>query len=190
MPLASTRSRARAIAGVLAAFVAVACAGCDPEYNWREVRNSGDGFSVMLPGKPSQLTREIKLRELQVRMTMHGAKVNQSSFTVGVVPLPGSTAAARESALDAMREAMSRNIGGTESDSAVLNTPVIAGDGSNAPAEPTRVVQVDGQINGKPARMLARYLMHHDRVYQLVALGTDLNTEQARTFLDSFKLND
>jgi hypothetical protein len=124
--------------------------------------------------------------------------VNQSSFTIGVVPLPGSDRPALSRAIAAMREGMARNIGGTERSSKQLATPVLAAAGAAPSAgaatdsapEPTDAVEVEGRIEGKSAKMHARYVAHHERAYQVVAVGVDLDPDQARAFLESFKLND
>ena len=51
---------------LLTALVALLAAACAPDYNWREVRSPEQGYLVMLPGKPAEMTRSIRLQELEV----------------------------------------------------------------------------------------------------------------------------
>ena len=62
----------------------VLAAACSPNYNWREVRPSDLGLAVMLPGKPATLTQRVRLDNLDLVMTMAGAKVDDIPFTVAL----------------------------------------------------------------------------------------------------------
>ena len=97
-----------------AALAALLLAGCSPEYDWREIRSVEHGWSAMLPGKPASMTRRIHLQALEVPMSMQGARVQESAFTVASVDLPDDAQPTREAALAAMRAGMLRNIGATE----------------------------------------------------------------------------
>lgn len=60
-------------------------AGCTPGHDWREVRNSDAAFVVLMPAKPSTLTRQIDLDGVKVSMTMTAAEIDTVTYAVGSV---------------------------------------------------------------------------------------------------------
>jgi hypothetical protein len=172
----------------LAALAATLLAACSPEYNWREVRSSNDGYLVLLPGKPVSMTREIRLDELEVSMTMQGARVGEASYTVAVATLPDDQSTTREKARAAMRAGMVRNIGGTESAAEERSVTVIDATGAARGQVPAVRVEASGNVQGKPATMLAGFTASGTRAYQWVVIGSGFPREEARTFLESFRL--
>jgi len=173
---------------VSAALAATLLAGCAPEYNWREVRSAEQGYLVMLPGKPASMTRRILLGDAEVSMTMQGARVDETSFTVAVASLPDDRPATRERAGDAMRAGMLRNIAGSEHSASLLEVPVVDAAGARQGREPALRVEAGGSAQGKPVTMLAGFATRGARAYQWVVLGPRPDREQAKTFLDSFRL--
>jgi hypothetical protein len=178
----------RAAVALAAAVLAVALSGCTPEYNWRELRPDDAHWIALLPARPATATRDIRLGDVAVTMTMHGAKVRDTAFTVAEAPLPAAGDAA--AALAVMRQALVRNIEGKELASAQVVVPVVAASGRQAGAAPGLSVEAAGTIRGKPALMQARLVAHAGRAYQALVVGTDLDPEQAKTFFDSFRLHD
>lgn len=178
------------VAARMTVCVVIACAagGCTPEYNWRELRPADAHWVAMLPAKPATATRDIRLGELPVKMTMHGAKVHDTAFTVAEAPLPAAGDPA--AAVAAMREALVRNIGGKETAAAPVPIPVEATAGGPARTAAGVALEAAGSIRGKPARLQARIVAHDGRAYQALVVGTDLDPEQAKTFLESFRLHD
>ena len=168
--------------------LALAAMGCTPEYNWRELRPADAHWAAMLPGKPATATRDIRLGELPVTMTMHGAKVHDTAFTVAEATLPGAGDPA--AAIAAMREALVRNIGGKETAATPVPIPVEATPGRPARTAAGIALEAAGSIRGKPASMQARIVAHEGRAYQALVVGTDVDREQAKTFLESFRLHD
>ncbi|HJV83291.1 hypothetical protein [Noviherbaspirillum sp.] len=168
----------------LAPFFKAACvacalllAACSPKLDWREVRGSGAPFVVLLPAKPASYTRTVNLDGLQVSMTMTAAEVDKVVFAVGTAELPD--VALTPKALNAMKTALVRNIGGTIKQEKVSQA-------GTAPAT------IDIEASGTESRLLlARFLAKDKRVYQLVMLGKEgtLSREAADTFFGSFKLN-
>jgi hypothetical protein len=81
-------------------------------------------------------------------------------------------------ALDAMKTAMVRNIGGT-----------IASDKTVPGATPYNEVVANGSRNGRPVQLTARFAACSLRVYQAVVIGPpqDVPAEAIDTFLSSFK---
>lgn len=160
--------------------VCISCAlllvACSPKLDWREVRGSGAPFVVLLPAKPASYTRAVNLDGLQVSMTMTAAEVDKVVFAVGTAELPDAAEAPK--ALNAMKTALVRNIGGT------IKQEKTSQDGAAA--------TIDIEASGTESRvLLARFLAKDKRVYQLVMLGKEgaLSREAADTFFSSFKLN-
>jgi hypothetical protein len=161
--------------------VCIACASmlaaCSPKYDWREVRGSAAPFVVLLPAKPSSHTRTVNLGGVDVSMTMTAADVDGVTFAVGTAELPD--AAKAQQALDAMKTALVRNIGGT------VQREKLSPPGA-VPAS------IDIQATGAESRvLLARLIAKDKRIYQVIVVGkqSSLPPEAADTFLTSFKLN-
>ena len=183
----AARARAARLTAVmvcLAAFVA----GCSPEYDWREIRPAEGGFAVLLPGKPASMSRPIDLDGMKVTMTMHGAKVGSTTFTVGWADLPDAADATRERAVAAMRTAMVRNLAGSETSSAPVALPVTDAAGARRGTHPAQRVDASGSVSGQPMAMLAGFTARGGRAWQYVVMGPMPDAAQAATFLDSFRL--
>jgi len=69
---------------------ALACAGgllaCSPTFNWREVRL--EPLRTMLPCKPDEAQRTVRLGAREVRMGMVGCEAGGSLFAVSHVQVP------------------------------------------------------------------------------------------------------
>lgn len=172
----------------MAALAAFLLAACAPEYNWREVRALEHGYQVMLPGKPAAMTRRILLGEVEVSMSMQGARAGENAFTVAVAELPDAQAATRLAAQAAMRAGMLRNIAGTERSAQPVTVQVVDASGAALGREQALRIEADGSAQGQPVRMLAGFTARGSRAWQWVVLGPQPDPEQARTFLDSFRL--
>lgn len=153
-----------------------ALAGCSPDYNWREVQNADAAFSALFPAKPSSHAREINLDGIRTSMSMTAAEVNGALFAVGSTEL--ASPALVQPALNAMKTAMVRNIGGT-----------VASERNVAGAIPYSELVANGSRNGQPVQMTARFAARNQRVYQAVVIGAPqaLPADTVETFLSSFK---
>jgi len=98
----------KALAALLAAG---ALAACSPKFDWRDFRSTDAPYTIMLPGKAATHTRAVNLDGQEVKMTMSAAEVDGTMFAVGTAELPDAAKAAQ--AVQAMKLAMVRNIGGT-----------------------------------------------------------------------------
>jgi hypothetical protein len=153
-----------------------ALAACSPDYNWRQVQNADAGFAALFPARPSSHAREVNLNGIRTNMSMTAAEVHGALFAVGSTEL--SSPALVQPALDAMKTAMVRNIGGT-----------IASDKTVPGATPYNEVVANGSRNGRPVQLTARFAARSLRVYQAVVIGPpqDVPAEAIDTFLSSFK---
>jgi hypothetical protein len=150
-------------------------AGCTPGHDWREVRGSDATFAVLMPAKPSTLTRQIDLDGVNVSMTMMAAEIDTVTYAVGSVELADEGAA--KIAVLAMKTAMVRNINGT-----VLH---------EKSAGSTTDLEASGKSNsGAPRLLIARFVSNNQRAYQIIVTGPAkaIAREQVDTFMTSFKL--
>jgi hypothetical protein len=163
-----------------AACAALAMLGCTPKYDWREVRSTDAQFTILMPAKPTTLARPINLDGVQVTMTMTAAEVDGVTFAVGSVQLPD--AAAAQAALSKMKTALVKNINGS-----------IKHEKPSAKSEPVPTIDIeaDGNRNGQPYLLVARFAAKDKRAYQVIVVGREkaVSREAADTFLASFKLN-
>lgn len=168
----SYRSRVAAIA-----LTFTMLAGCSPTFDWREVRGTPVPYLVMLPAKPASFTRPVNIGGITVQMTMTAAEVEGITFAVGTAEMPD--AASAPAALEAMKEALVRNISGT-----------IQTESRSSGLPPTIDIEAVGvDRNGAPRLLLARFLAREQRVYQLVSVGPQarMPREAADTFFASFQ---
>lgn len=179
--------RGRRAATALAAL-ALAAGACTPAWNWREIRQPEGGYAVMLPDKPATASRRIDLDGLPVTMTMTGARVGETTFTVGAVVLPDAAAATRDKATAAMRLAMVRNIGGRESAHAEVALPVLDAGGREVARQRAVRIDAEGQVGERPMHMAAQFAARGDHAWQVVVMGREADPEHASQFLDSFRI--
>ena len=173
-------------AGLLAGSL-VGLPACSPPYDWREVDAPGGEYRVQLPGKPAAMTRRIHLQDQAVDMTMQGARVGENAFTVALAPLSASMSPERM--LTAMREQMLRNIGApTTTVVAEVTVPIVAADGSKLGSQPAQEVVAQGTGSHAAMKMHGRFMRWRDVALQIVAVGPDMDREQAEHFLASLRL--
>jgi hypothetical protein len=162
----------------LVATVFIACTGCSPNFNWREVQGTDPSYTVLLPAKPSTHSRAIDLDGLKVTMIMTATETNDINFAVASVKI--DDAAQRHAALLAMQKAMLQNIHGDVAEQKV----VALKDGTTM----TEIHATGKTSTGRPLSLFARFGEHGQDVFQVVALGSsdNLTSEIADTFLSSF----
>jgi len=166
----------------------LALGACSPDYNWREIREPAAGFHVMLPDKPASMSRAIDLDGLPVTMSMTGARIDDIAFTVGAVQLPDEQPATREKAMAAMRTAMVRNIAGRQTAQSEVEVPVLDAGGGTLGRQPAMRIEAIGRAYDQDAQMAAEFVARGRRAWQIVVLGPGVPPEQARLFLDSFRI--
>jgi hypothetical protein len=177
----------RPLRSLMIIAVIITLAGCSPKYDWREVHGTDARFVVLLPAKPTTVSRQVNLDGVQVTMVMTAAEVGGVSFAVGSAELPDAGAA--QLALLAMKRAMLNNIKGTvqsEKSAATASASGTAASGSIATD-----IEAAGIIGSKPARLFARFAAKDQRVYQAVVLGPEkeISRDVVESFFTSFKLH-
>lgn len=156
-------------------------AACSPSLNWRQVEGADAPFGVLMPAKPSTLSRPIDLDGLAVTMSMTAAEVDGITFAVGVIALPDAASAPK--ALQAMKLALVRNINGS------IESEQISDSNSFD-------IVATGSIGRsmEPARLLAHFAARDRRVYQAIMVGPSsamnaIGAEASESFFTSFKLH-
>lgn len=155
---------------------------CTPALDWREYRPPEGGFTVLFPQQPGQSERKLATPGGQVTMRMLSVRVGEHVLGAGYADFAVAPDAA---VIDAMRDALARNIGGR----ITADTPVAG------PRLSGREIVVAGAIDqgGKtvPAQLRARLLIADKRYYQLVSVGRTGGFAEADIdmFLASFKPN-
>jgi len=167
--------------------------GCTPDFDWRDTRAAGGEYWVQLPAKPAVMTRRIHLERFEVDMTMQGARAKENAFTVAMVPLPAQPAQAagltQERILAAMREQMLRNIGAPpDTPSQPAAVAVVGADGRKNGTAQWEAIAARGTGRHAAMELRGRFGLWRGNALQIVAVGPDLDPEQASYFLDSLRL--
>jgi hypothetical protein len=174
------------LATILPVLAAVSLSACSPTYNWRDYNSPDAPYRVMFPAKPATYTRKIDLDGMQVNMTMTAAEVEDTMFAVGSAQAPD--AAHAQAALQAMKNALIRNIGAkvTSEKSAASSATNASGTSQGASID----VEATGTRNGVPVRLVGHFVARDKRFYQVVVMGkaSTVSPEQTDQFLSSFKL--
>lgn len=169
-------------------------AACTPKYDWRTVQGNGAPYSVLLPAKPSSLTRTVNLGGIQASMTMTAAEIDDVTFAVGTAELPDPAQA--QAALTVMKDTMVRNVGGVVLQEKNIAEPAgirIDLDAGPAPAVPGAAPGTGpapaARSAGTASVLHARFIAHQRRVYQVIVVGPEksMRSEAVDTFLTSFK---
>ena len=181
--------RRQFLTACLALATIAGCAACNPTFNWREFR-SPDGFAVVFPGRPQTVSREIKLPDGVVQMSMTSTGVGATLFAVGAASCRQMRRTVGPATnIEHLRDALVRNVNGTitQSSAAALFVPA-SGSRTVLAAE---VIEAAGRDPGGHAvQLAARLFIVEDRVFQVVALGAngEIPSDALDTFFASFRL--
>lgn len=158
-------------------LAALLCA-CTPNHDWREVRGDSAPYTVLLPAKPANQTRQISLAGMPATMTMTSAEVDHVTYAVGSVVTADSSAAKKT--LLAMKAALVGHIDGA----VVKERSVDTIDGSQIDLEAT------GSPKGESRAVVARFVEHGQFAYQVIVTGPTkfVVRDNIDTFMTSFKV--
>jgi hypothetical protein len=184
-------TRRRFIAACFAFGIVAGGVACNPTFNWREYR-SPYGFAAVLPGRPQTVSREIKLPDAKVQMSMTSTGIGATLFAVGAAELPpglSADPAARQRTVTHLREALVRNVNGSVTKSSAATLPVPPGDARKILT--AEAIEATGRdANGRAVQLTARFFIVDDRLFQVVALGAEgeIPPDALDTFFASFRL--
>ncbi len=177
--------------------VTVVCAAllmaCSPEYNWRDAPVVDGQFRAQLPAKPSTLSRSIQLEDVAVEMTMVGARVGETAFTVAVVPAPAADPLLLKPTDDRylrmMRDQMLRNIGASaQTPSRAVDVPLVDATGERVGVLSGLAVEAEGGGSHAGERLQGLFVRGRDVALQAMIMGPPVSTEQSRHFFDSIRI--
>ena len=146
----------------------------------------------MLPGRPQTVSRDIKLPDATVQMSMTSTGVGATLFAVGAVALPAGLSAepsARQRTIAHLRDALVRNVNGSITQSSAVALPVPANDSRKVLA--AEALQAAGRDpGGRAVQLAARLFIVDDQIFQVVALGAEgeISADTLDTFFASFRL--
>jgi hypothetical protein len=171
------------------AAVLAITAGCYPALDWREVTSTEGGFVVLLPARPGSDTRNVRIGERSLSMTMLSVRVDAYLYGAGYAKLNEAIDAPGQAKLleDAQR-ALLANFGANSS------APVryLAGDNRLATLDghPCVTINAEPTVNQRSLALNARLCATSDRFFQLVSLAPrDRVTDaDATLFLSSLRL--
>lgn len=92
-------------------LIALFLTACSPKYDWRAVSGDEAPYTVLMPDKPSRLSREIQLGQQKVIMHMTAAKIDDVKFVVGAVKMRDATEA--QTATAVIKNTLLKNMAGT-----------------------------------------------------------------------------
>jgi hypothetical protein len=161
----------------LAAGVLAAATACTPTFDWREIPVVQGRARVLFPAKPVTVTREITLAGKGYAMTMTGARVAAAQFAAGSITCAPADAPATARA---WAQSILNNVAAT-------NSPL---EITLANAQGALEAQAQGMVDGKPARLHARFAWRGDQVVGAIAVGPiqELSAENAQQFAHSLTL--
>lgn len=160
---------------------AVLLAACSPALDWRELRPEGSDLALLMPCKPDRQSRRVALASQQVQMSLHACTAAGATWAVAFADVgdPARVGAA----LDELRAAAAANLGAGEATDLPLN---VAGA---TPQPASRRVQFHGRMpNGRAVTEQTAVFAKGTRVFQVVALGPELEPESVASFFGSLRL--
>jgi hypothetical protein len=169
---------------------AVWLTGCSPTHDWRIVRDPEGRWSVTLPGKPVEVTRQLSLAmpngsEQPISLRLHAAKVGETRFTVGVAqPLGEATGPVLEGIRKGLEAAMLRNLRATVEDGRAESS-------STSPRfRATGEIALKANAPAVPAFLEMTTLVQGDVVIEALVAGpmSERNEQAIEQFFDSLRV--
>jgi hypothetical protein len=155
-------------------------AACTPTLDWREVRPEGSGALVLMPCKPSSMTRNVRLAGGTVALSLSACSAGGSTWAIGFADVGDPTRVT--AALDELESAARANLAAGP---AQVLPMTVAGATPN-PA--SKRVQFSGRLgDGTPVQEQVAVFVHGTRVFQATVLGPQLPAEDVETFFGSLR---
>jgi hypothetical protein len=165
-----------------AALATLTLAGCSPSLDWHTFNWPAGGFSVLLPARPVEETREVQLAGITLTLHLFSVRVDDRIWAAGYADLPPGLEPARRTALLAeAASAYARNVGAAPEQAApeVGAPPDERAGASGAQRLGTpdtaslecRRVDAQGQAAGRNMALAARLCASATRYYPLISIG-------------------
>jgi len=158
----------------------VACSG---GLDWREVTWPEGGFVVLLPGRPSADSRQIRLGTEELAMTVLRVRVDPFLYGAGYAPLPESIdAPTRDRLIEWAARGLIDNIDALERSS---RDTTVGG-------HRCQDLEAAGSVRSKAVAMRARVCVTGRRLHQLLVIAPldRIGDTDATLFLQSLRFTD
>lgn len=166
----------------LVLFCLVTLSACFPTFDWRDVRGVDAPYTILMPAKPTQFSREITLADNALTMQMSACDVSGISFAVGAIKLPDPNKG--PVILAAMKKGMVSNIRKSAGQDAAS-----AQDSADSAGQERVEVEASAP-NGDKLKLVGRFVIRGEWAYQVVMLGSSKKMTETviDTYLTSFKV--
>jgi hypothetical protein len=159
--------------------LALAGAGCNPVFNWREAHPAQTALTAMLPCKPEQGSRQVLLAGEPVELQMLGCEAGGATFALGWATL--KDAARTGPALTQWRAATLANVRASAPADSRLSVPG---------ATDTALLTVAGgrRPGGGSVTSQAAYFSQGAQVFQAALYAERPDAEVVQTFFSGLRL--
>ena len=161
-------------------FSACALAGCDPTFNWREVRVEPGGLTAMLPCKPDKGARKVPMAGREVSLDALGCNAGDATFAVLTADI-GEPARIGE-ALDHWKTATLANLHSADAQESPFRPP-----GALGVRQSVQVAASGQRADGAKVESRAVYFARGSRVFQAVIYANQIKPEIAETFFSGLR---
>jgi len=164
-----------------AAVVLVATmAACSPTLNWRDVRPEGSGATLLMPCRPDEQRRDVRLAGTTVTLSLSACRAGAQTWALAHADVGDK--ASVSAALTELRVAAAANLGASAPQTLALN---VTGATPNPASERLRLVGhlPDGTAVQEEIAVFAR----GTRVFQATVIGPSLPAEGVKTFFTSMR---
>ena len=169
------------IRSVSLSILGMALLACTPALDWREVRPTGAGITLLFPCKPDSHARQVRLGADTVRLELHACSAAGATWALAFADVADPTRVGP--ALTELRSAAARNV--EASDPVLLKLEV---DGAT-PNPASQRLQLRGSMpDGRAVTEQIAVFTRGTRVYQTTVLGDKLDAQATDTFFGSLRL--
>lgn len=166
---------------VLKLVAAALLSACTASLDWRQMRPEGLQLSAAFPCRPASQARQVHLAGVGAEMILYACTAQDITFAIGSFDL-GDPARVGD-ALSALRAAALANVRGQ------VRTEVPATVPRMTPHPLARELSFDGRLpDGRFVEEALVVFSRGTRVYQATLVGSKLDAEVVRTFLDALKV--
>lgn len=163
----------------LSTLLALALSGCNPTFNWRDVRPDGTRLSLLMPCKPDKAQKKVPLGGSPTELMMLSCDAGGMTFAVGTADV--GDAAKVAAALAQWQAVTLANI------KAPAVSPSTSIQLAGAAGGASLVTAVGQRTNGRAVASQAAYFAQGTQVFQAVVLADRIAADAADTFFSGLK---
>jgi hypothetical protein len=154
---------------------------CAPALDWREVRPTGSGMTLLFPCKPDSHARQVALGPDSVRLELHACNAAGATWALAIADV-GDPARVGPALLE-LRTTAAKNLSASEPQILTLKV-----EGAT-PNPSSQRVQFQGRMpDGRAVTEQVAVFAKGTRVFQVIAVGDKLDAEATDSFFGSLRL--